>query len=173
MAAVRRRSATNISLLLLLWSTSACVPPSEEDLNDADEFGASEGDARGVAASTGFDCPQAGAADPNLPPIPTSAVERQWTVAPRATDVADSNRTIREGYPPLLRDAGVRGMTEVWLYVNDQGQVDGTDLCRSSGHPELDETALSAARLMEFAPAQMGDSTVGVWLWHSFDFGLE
>jgi protein TonB len=67
-------------------------------------------------------------------------------------------------YPPLLRDAGVGGTVDVWLFIDDQGVVQRTIVDKSSGHQALDDAALEVARAIEFTPALNRDKRVPVWI---------
>lgn len=87
-----------------------------------------------------------------------------FTVAPDLTNRTVVQEALVEAYPDELRDAGIGGAADVWLFVSDEGRVVEVRLNESSGHPAIDEAALSVARQMEFSPALNRDQPVEVWV---------
>ncbi|MGW8265285.1 MAG: TonB family protein [Longimicrobiales bacterium] len=87
-----------------------------------------------------------------------------FTVRPDIKNRADAVRAIGEEYPPLLRDAGVGGTAQVWLFIDETGRVQRVLLNESSGHDALDEAALRVARQIDFTPARNRDKPVPVWI---------
>ena len=85
------------------------------------------------------------------------------TIRPRLRNEADVQRAIDREYPPTLRDAGIGGMVEVWLFIDATGKVGNTRIAKASGSPQLDEAALRVGAVMEFTPAQNRDQNVPVW----------
>lgn len=73
-------------------------------------------------------------------------------------------RRIEELYPPRLREAGVGGVVNVWLYISETGVVEETEVNRSSGVDELDAAATTLAKDMVFRPAANAGEPVGVWV---------
>jgi TonB family protein len=86
------------------------------------------------------------------------------TVRPQLTNAPEVQQALRDHYPPLLRDAGIRGTAMVWLFIDRAGAVQEVRLNRSSGHEALDQGALRVAARMQFEPARNGDETVPVWV---------
>ena len=108
----------------------------------------------------------------NLPPPPES-VETDvsaaptftpFTVAPDITNRSEVQRALEREYPPLLRDAGIGGTVKVWFFINENGQVQQTQVNTSSGHSALDEAALRVADVFRFTPALNRDKKVPVWV---------
>ncbi|NNM31451.1 MAG: TonB family protein [Gemmatimonadetes bacterium] len=108
----------------------------------------------------------------NLPP-PPDAVETDvaaaptftpFTVAPDITNRSEVQRALEREYPPLLRDAGIGGTVKVWFFINEDGQVQQTQVNTSSGHSALDEAALRVANVFRFTPALNRDKKVPVWV---------
>lgn len=65
-------------------------------------------------------------------------------------------------YPPDLRAAGIGGTVEVRFRVTEQGYVDpGSVFVVRSTNPELDRAAVTAIRVMEFRPAEVGAAASG------------
>jgi TonB family protein len=87
-----------------------------------------------------------------------------YTVQPEVVNRAEVARALEDLYPPLLRDAGIGGAVDVWIYIDVTGSVVETQLGRSSGHEALDRAALNVADLIEFTPALNGEETVPVWI---------
>lgn len=74
-------------------------------------------------------------------------------------------------YPTPLLAASVEGAVHVWLYVNEHGEATRVQIRSSSGSPQFDRLARSAAPFMRFRPALNQGSPIGVWvsLWLRFD----
>lgn len=56
-------------------------------------------------------------------------------------------------YPAKAKAAGITGKTAVLVRVNSSGSAESTSLYHSSGNPELDEAAVTAARKWKFSPS--------------------
>ena len=87
-----------------------------------------------------------------------------YEVAPRLLNESHITRILARDYPPLLRDAGIGGTVVMWYYIDAQGQVQETQIHRSSGHPQLDRLAERIAQESEFTPARNMDRNVAVWI---------
>lgn len=87
-----------------------------------------------------------------------------FTERPELQDKAAIAKALEDYYPPLLKDAGIGGTTQVWLYIDDTGKVAKVQLNETSGHPALDQAALKVAKMMEFTPAKNKDKPVNVWV---------
>ena len=110
----------------------------------------------------------AAAADPGEGPTFTP-----MTAQPRLANSAEVAVALQNAYPPLLRDAGVTGTTNVWFFIDETGSVVRTQIAKSSGHEALDEAALRVAERMEFKPAYNGDEPVAVWVSIPLTFDIE
>lgn len=71
---------------------------------------------------------------------------------------------LREAYPADLKDAGVGGSVELWLYIDEEGNVANHEVQEASGHPELDAAAGEVAERMRFSPALNRDQPTPVWV---------
>lgn len=60
-------------------------------------------------------------------------------------------------YPRVAQREGLEGVVLIALVIDEQGQVHSVRVKRSSGHPVLDEAALSSVRALNGAPAPPGD----------------
>ena len=85
------------------------------------------------------------------------------TVKPRLMNRTQVDEAIQLYYPPLLRDAGIKGVPQVQLYINERGEVAVARVSRSSGHTALDEAALRVVGVMRFSPAQVNARAVSMW----------
>lgn len=107
---------------------------------------------------------------PDLPPVPPGAEpESIPSFVPRDEEPILSNRAelvreLQERYPPALREAGIGGTAQLYVYVAETGSVTNARLKRSSGLAQLDEVAIDIIRHAEFTPAVLGDEPVGVWI---------
>jgi len=86
------------------------------------------------------------------------------TVRPQLRNVDDVRTNLEASYPPLLREAGIAGTTNVWFLIDEDGNVDRALVNESSGYDALDQAALKVANGMEFTPAYNRDQRVPVWI---------
>ena len=98
------------------------------------------------------------------PSLEDGPVFTPYTVKPDIRNRAEIARALEREYPPLLRDAGIGGTTQVWFYIDQEGVVRRVLLNRSSGHGPLDEAALRVASAIQFTPALNRDRRVPVWI---------
>jgi TonB family protein len=108
-----------------------------------------------------------------LPPPPQEAAATDlsaeptftpFTVRPDIKNRQDLSSALEREYPPLLRDAGIGGMAQVWFFVDETGTVARTLINQTSGHQALDEAALRVAEVIQFTPALNRDEPVPVWI---------
>ncbi len=108
----------------------------------------------------------------DLPPPPIEAVVdvsaapvfTPYTVKPEIRNVRAVVQAMERAYPPILRDAGIGGQVVVWFFISEDGVVLDKRIDKSSGHPQLDEAALSVADVYRFTPALNRDQKVKVWI---------
>ncbi len=113
----------------------------------------------------------------NLPPPPSggSPADRPsfipYDTPPRLTNVSQIRALLQRYYPRNLKDAGIGGRVELWLYVNEQGRVEKSQVKTSSGNTQLDEAAGRVATEMNFTPAKNRDRVTAVWVsqWVTFE----
>ncbi len=114
-------------------------------------------------------------APPQVPtaPAPASAEAAQaedgpqfipFDTPPRLTNSDHVRARIQDLYPPLLREAGVGGSANVWLFISETGTVDQAELNQTSGADELDAAAVELAKEMLFLPAAHEGKPVAVWV---------
>jgi TonB family protein len=87
-----------------------------------------------------------------------------YTVKPVILNRDQVGRALVTNYPPEMRNAGIGGEVQIWLFVNENGEVQKSSVRISSGHPELDAAAVEVARVMRFTPARNKDVPVPVWI---------
>jgi TonB family protein len=90
---------------------------------------------------------------------------------PELLNAGEVFRALLDGYPPMLRDAGVGGVAVVWFFVDTDGRVLRTQVATSSSQKALDETALSVASIMRFRPHVRDGQVKQVWVEIPFVFG--
>ena len=86
------------------------------------------------------------------------------TVRPTIRNMDEVARALQRFYPPLLRDAGIGGTVVVWILIDEQGNVERTQVQRSSGHPALDDAAVRVGEVIDFTPAMNRDRPARVWV---------
>ena len=64
-------------------------------------------------------------------------------------------------YPSLARRMGEQGKVLLRVRVNAGGQAEDVQVKTGSGHPRLDEAALSTVKQWRFVPARQGDQGAG------------
>jgi protein TonB len=75
-------------------------------------------------------------------------------------------------YPSRSRRAGEQGRVMLRVLVDVAGRPSQVSLAHSSGHPALDESALSAVRAASFRPYAEGGVPQAVWVNVPIDFVL-
>jgi len=75
-------------------------------------------------------------------------------------------------YPRSARRKGHEGCVTVELSVSESGEVSSAEIVSSSGHEELDASALGAVRTARFAPATEDGESVCGRVRLTFDFRL-
>lgn len=114
----------------------------------------------------------------NLPPPPAGArpsdvpsyIPRD--VEPRMTNRREVQRVIQSRYPSMLREAGIGGTVQLYIFVDENGQPAKSQVQKSSGYPQLDQAAADVVKQMEFSPAMNRDKPVGVWVLQSVQFSV-
>ncbi len=93
-----------------------------------------------------------------------------YDTPPRLTNREAVRAALERLFPRGLREAGIEGRVELWLYVDEAGKVTRTEIKTSSGSAALDEAARSVGLVMRFSPALNRDRPTAVWVsqWISF-----
>jgi periplasmic protein TonB len=115
------------------------------------------------------------------PPTPQAPVEAQpqqaapaAPAAPRTVSASQLGYIVAPNpiYPARSRKAGEQGNVMVRVLVDVTGRPAQVSLQTSSGHPELDQSALSAVRAAQFRPYAEGGLTQAVWVLVPINFVL-
>jgi TonB family protein len=104
-------------------------------------------------------------------PAPRRSPARPADQPPELLNAGEVFRALLDGYPPMLRDAGVGGVAVVWFLIDTDGRVLRTQMGTSSGQKALDEAALSVASIMRFRPHVKDGQAKQVWVEIPFVFG--
>ena len=94
-----------------------------------------------------------------------------YDTEPVLLNPAEVQQLLQREYPRALKDAGIEGRVELWLYVNEGGVVENSEVRTSSGNALLDEAAGEVAPHIRFTPAMSRDRVTAVWvrLWVEFE----
>lgn len=94
-----------------------------------------------------------------------------YDLPPKLTNVPEVLETLRKAYPADLLGQELGGRVELWLYVNEEGVVENSQVKTGSEHESLDEAALEVARAMSFSPAANKGQVTAIWVsqWITFD----
>lgn len=87
-----------------------------------------------------------------------------YNTPPRLRNSDHVRQRLQELYPSELREAGVAGVANVWLFIDEEGAVRESKLNRSSGSTDLDDAAVTLASEMRFQPAEHDGKPVAVWV---------
>lgn len=95
--------------------------------------------------------------------------------APVLQNAGEVSEALKQSYPVNLKDAGIGGRVEIWLYVDTSGMVRNTELKTSSGNSDLDAAAADVVATMRFEPAMNRDQPTDVWIaqWVTFQMASD
>jgi protein TonB len=98
---------------------------------------------------------------PTDEPAP-AAITAEQSPAPPVPETANMkvNRRVDPVYPPASRRAGEEGTGVYRVLVDPNGRAQDVSVVTSSGHPRLDEAAMTAIRKWAFSPAMQGGQAV-------------
>ena len=124
---------------------------------------------RGGEKADANPAPAAGSSSGEAPLLPDADLSAAptftpFTVRPDIKNRTEVARALEREYPPLLRDPGIGGTTQVWFFIDETGRVQRAQVNQTSGHRALDEAALRVAELIEFTPALNREKAVPVWI---------
>jgi len=115
------------------------------------------------------------------PPTPQAPVEAQpqqaapaAPAAPKTVSASQLGYIVAPNpiYPARSRKAGEQGNVMIRVLVDVTGRPAQVSLQTSSGHPELDQSALSAVRAAQFRPYSEGGIAQAVWVLVPINFVL-
>jgi TonB family protein len=64
----------------------------------------------------------------------------------------------------MLKDAGIGGTVILWVYIDESGTVQKSQVNKTSGYPAMDKAAQDVAGDMQFSPAYNRDKKTPVWI---------
>ena len=76
-------------------------------------------------------------------------------------------------YPRLSKKLGEAGRVLIRVYIDEAGLARNAQVNRGSGHPRLDEAALSAIQKARFKPYVENGQAVAGWAFIPLEFELE
>lgn len=76
-------------------------------------------------------------------------------------------------YPPLAKARRWEGVALLRVEVMPDGHVGRIELIASSGHAELDKSAIQAVQGWQFEPAKRGDTTIACFIQVPIRFKLK
>ena len=115
------------------------------------------------------------------PPTPQAPVDAQpqqaapaAPAAPKTVSASQLGYVVPPNpiYPARSRKAGEQGNVMIRVLVDVTGRPAQVSLQTSSGHPELDQSALSAVRAAQFRPYAEGGLAQAVWVLVPINFVL-
>jgi protein TonB len=111
----------------------------------------------------------------DAPPQTASAAPAAQQSGPRTVTDAQVGYLTRPSpiYPMRSKRAGEQGTVMVRVLVDSTGRPSQVVLQKSSGHPELDESALSALRAARFRPFMDAGIASAVWVVCPIGFALQ
>ncbi|MBI3329659.1 MAG: energy transducer TonB [Nitrospinae bacterium] len=71
---------------------------------------------------------------------------------------------VKPQYPLAARQRGVEGTVLLKAHITEGGMVQDIAVERSTGHPELDRSAMEALGRWRFEPARRGNTAMATWV---------
>ena len=112
----------------------------------------------------------------NLPPPPkTGSPEDRpsfipYDVPPKLKNPGEIQKLLQRLYPSQLREAGIEGTVVLWIYIDENGAVQKTQVQKTSGYDAMDKAAMGTAGKMKFSPAKNRDKKTPVWVAQAITF---
>ena len=108
-------------------------------------------------------------------PIDPQQAAPQAAAAPRVVSDSQLGYLVKPSplYPARSRKAGERGTVMVRVLIDPTGRPSQVTVQTSSGHPLLDESALSAVRAAQFRPYVEGGVPKPIWVLAPITFNLQ
>jgi len=85
-------------------------------------------------------------------------------IPPKLVNFAQVQLLLESLYPDEYRSDGIGGTVELWLYVDDRGDVKRVLLQSPSPHEAFNAAAQQVAHAMQFRPAFNHGKAVGIWV---------
>ena len=93
-----------------------------------------------------------------------------YDTPPMLQNGSEIQQVLERAYPRALKEAGIGGRVEMWLYVDLSGAVANQEIKTSSDNDALDRAAMEVAAQMQFRPARNQGEPTAVWVsqWVTF-----
>ncbi|MFQ5678345.1 MAG: energy transducer TonB [Gemmatimonadota bacterium] len=92
---------------------------------------------------------------------------------PRLKNREEIARLLKQRYPRNLKKNRASGTVLLWIYINQDGRVEKSQVRKRSFHPEFDVAALKIAARMRFVPAKAAGKPIAVWVQMPMNFRLK
>ncbi|MFH1940698.1 MAG: TonB family protein [bacterium] len=79
---------------------------------------------------------------------------------------------VEPDYPPEARQEGLEGSVDMYLFVNERGEVEQARINQSSGYNILDDASVAFAKRLKFNPAKKEGKPVAVWVSRIMNYQL-
>ena len=86
-----------------------------------------------------------------------------YDTPPVLQNTSEIQQVLQRAYPIDLKNAGIGGRVELWLYVDLSGAVADYEIKTSSGSEVLDRAATEVVEQMRFRPARNRGEPTAVW----------
>ncbi len=73
-------------------------------------------------------------------------------------------------YPEEAQNKGIEGVVNIYVYINDSGNVKASKIVNSSNYNLLDEAAKAYVMQMKFKPAYVDKKAIGIWLSYKINY---
>ena len=73
-------------------------------------------------------------------------------------------------YPKEAQNKGIEGVVNIYVYIDDSGNVRDSRIVNSSNYYLLDEAAKAYVMQMKFKPARRENKTIGIWLSYKINY---
>lgn len=112
------------------------------------------------------------------PPAVTGSHEKSVSERSEISDTpahfnADYLYNPRPHYPSYARQRHWEGLVLLKVFVTPDGHSGDIAIQKSSGHEELDESALDAVKQWKFVPAKHGETALASWVTVPIEFKLQ
>lgn len=88
-----------------------------------------------------------------------------YEIRPKLLNAPDVQKALLASYPLRFQQAGVEGVAQLWIYIDEEGRVQRTRIYTSTGYEELDAIAQEVVDgTARFSPAFNRDVKVPVWI---------
>jgi TonB family protein len=79
---------------------------------------------------------------------------------------------VEPDYPSEARQEGLEGSVDMYLFVNERGEVEQARINQSSGYQILDDASVAFAKRLKFNPAKKEGKPVAVWVSRIMNYQL-